>query len=212
MIHIIYFNSCLFHHRVYYELRMVCSPVGLISSMYSVASGYRKGQNSIPDQAWIFSGSFSTTQVGHGTSKVLFTFISLSAVQNIAHFIDKRNWWTQRRQVSSQKKVQCVPLTEDRDCNVGKWYCLATIHGQSRPTKVYQNRGRFLQGPCFSKSIKLELIGWCKTEEKRKIVSCTTGVRKKYWREVRWGNPMYGPRRGAGKITKMIPRAISLIG
>ena len=51
MIHFIYFNSCLFHHRVYYELRMVCSPVGLISSMYSVASGSRKGQNSIPDQA-----------------------------------------------------------------------------------------------------------------------------------------------------------------
>ena len=28
-----YFNSYDFHHRVYYELTMACSPVGLISSM-----------------------------------------------------------------------------------------------------------------------------------------------------------------------------------
>ena len=204
MIHFIYFNSCLFHHRVYYELRIVCSPVGLISSMYSVASGYRKGQNSIPNQVWIFSGSFSTTYVVHDTTKALFTIISLSAVQNIAHFINKRNWWTQRRPVSTQKmcnaRLQRRCFLCYRDCNFGKWYFfLASLHGQSWLTKAYQNRGRYLQGPCFSKSIKLGLIQWCRTGETRKNVPCTTGVRKKYRRKVRWGNPMLGLRREAGK-------------
>ena len=34
MIHFIYFNTCHFHHdRVYYELTMACSPVGLINSV-----------------------------------------------------------------------------------------------------------------------------------------------------------------------------------
>ena len=29
----IHFNSCHFHHRIYHELTMACSPVGLISSV-----------------------------------------------------------------------------------------------------------------------------------------------------------------------------------
>ena len=30
---IVHFNSCRFHHHVYYKLTMACSPVALISSM-----------------------------------------------------------------------------------------------------------------------------------------------------------------------------------
>ena len=52
MIHFIYFNSFIFIHRVSYELRMACSPVGLISSMDSgYRKGYRKAHGSIPNQA-----------------------------------------------------------------------------------------------------------------------------------------------------------------
>ena len=35
----------------------------------------------------LFSGSFSITQVVHSTAKIIFTFTSLSAVQNMIHFI-----------------------------------------------------------------------------------------------------------------------------
>ena len=41
----------------------------------SVASGYRKGQDSVPGQSWIFSGSFSTALVALSTAKIMSTFI-----------------------------------------------------------------------------------------------------------------------------------------
>ena len=74
-----YFNSCHFHH----QLR---THNGLLSSWrdqlnrYSVASGHRKGQGSIPDPARILSGSFTTALVVHSTSKVMFTFIKCLSV------------------------------------------------------------------------------------------------------------------------------------
>lgn len=41
----------------------------------SVASGYRKGQDSVPGQSRIFPGSFSTALVALSTAKIMSTFI-----------------------------------------------------------------------------------------------------------------------------------------
>ena len=80
--------SCPFHHRVYYQLTIACSPVGLISTMDRVRLLVdRKSQGSIPGQAWKFSGSFSIAWVVRSTAMITFTFISLSALQNVTHFI-----------------------------------------------------------------------------------------------------------------------------
>ena len=51
MIHFIYFNSCHFHHRVYYELTIACFPVGLISAMdRTLRPVIAKGLGSTPGQ------------------------------------------------------------------------------------------------------------------------------------------------------------------
>ena len=57
LIFFIYFHSCHFYHRVYYELTMTCSPDGFV----------RVSLN--------FSGSFSTAQVVYSTVRIISTFI-----------------------------------------------------------------------------------------------------------------------------------------
>ena len=73
-----YFNSYDFHHRVYYELTMACSPVSLISSMdralrlviTKVRMRFRSSLN-------FFSFFFSTALVVSFTLKIILFFITL---------------------------------------------------------------------------------------------------------------------------------------
>ena len=59
-IHFKHFNSCRFHHRVYYKLTMACSPVALISSMdRALCPVITNARVRFLVQDWIFSCSFS---------------------------------------------------------------------------------------------------------------------------------------------------------
>ena len=63
MIHFIYFNSCQFHHRIYYELKMACSPVALINGL-NVAYGNPKAGVRIPAKHEIFQVLFQPLTLG----------------------------------------------------------------------------------------------------------------------------------------------------
>ena len=52
---------------------LLSSQCDQLNNRQSIASSHRKSQGSIPTQAWIFSGSFSATQVVHSTARIMFT-------------------------------------------------------------------------------------------------------------------------------------------
>ena len=79
----------------------------------SVASGYRKGQDSVPGQSWIVAGSFSTALVALSTAKIMSTFIHwviLFDFMRRAQIISNSRKHINRLRLPKKTKELCIAL------------------------------------------------------------------------------------------------------